>query len=122
MDFRNSSLVARHYDTEVRALGYEVPEWVNGDITLGTCSEVWYGGVNSGAYMPACEYYTAAKTMNQWGDEVLDFLVERLDALPNPLDTESWSGMACHYLGCAVEVWALDVLDRLHDEYVDDEE
>lgn len=75
------------------------------------------GGCASGAYMPAVSYYTASKCMGEHGDDVLDYIEESLGELPEPEKGTSWSGLAVHYLSCAVELWVSqfsDVLDGVN--------
>ena len=59
--------------------------------------------------MPAVTYHKALATMAAHGDDVLDYIENALGELPKPPDSASWSGMACHYLSCAVELWASGV-------------
>jgi len=84
----------------------EVPAWIEQDITPCDVAAIIQGGCASGAYMPAVTYHTANKTMAEHGDDVLDFIQETLADLPPPPADSSWSGMACFYLSCAVELWA----------------
>jgi len=93
----------------------DVPAWMDdeyftdGAITadeVDTLRAIVQGGCASGAYMPAVTYYQARDTMNRHGDDVLDYIQDALGELPAPADDESWSGMACHYLSTAVELWA----------------
>ena len=51
-----------------------VPKWIDPDITLGTIAAVYEGGCESGAYMPAVTCHQAAKTMAEYGDDVLQFI------------------------------------------------
>ena len=44
--------------------------------------------------------------MSEHGDDVLQYLEDQLGELPQHASTESWSGIAVHYLSCAVELWA----------------
>lgn len=71
--------------------------------------DICRGGCASGSYMPAVTYYDALRTMAEHGDEVLSYIWEQLGEHPWPADdvsSFSWSGMACHYLSLAVELWA----------------
>ena len=66
--------------------------------------------------MPAVTYHDALKTMHQHGDSadgVLQYLEDILGELPPPLDDISWSGLACHYVTHAVELWAASIEDDL---------
>lgn len=101
-----------HEEREAREFT-EVPEWIDPKITLGEVAAVLQGGCASGAYMPAVTYHEAAKTMAEYGDAVLDYLQEWLDALPPVPDDVSWRGLACHYLSTAVELWCLSESDAL---------
>ena len=94
-------------------LDVEVPQWLEQDICAMTIAGVYQGGCASGSYMPAVTYYQALRTMSDHGDDVLQFILDELGELPKPRDDESWSGMACHYLSCAVELWASDIYSRL---------
>ena len=84
----------------------EIPDWIESDISPSDVAAICQGGCASGAYMPAVTYYTASKTMQEHGDDVLQYLQDELGELPKPRDDESWSGTACFYLSCAVEMWA----------------
>jgi hypothetical protein len=92
----------------------EIPEWVEDrDISPVDVASIVEGGCASGAYMPAVTYHNAITTMCEHGDDVLNFLQEHLSYLPSPSNDESWSGMACHYLSHAVELWAASIEDKL---------
>ena len=73
---------------------------------VSTLRSIVQGGCGSGAYMPAVTYYKAKQTMAEHGDEVLDYIVDAYGELPAIPDDASWSGIACHYLSVAVELWA----------------
>ena len=90
----------------VKEFGIEVPRWIDQDISPSTVAAIYQGGCNSGAYMPAVTYYTASNTMNEHGDDVLDYIEENLGELPEVPKASSWSGIACFYLSYAVELWA----------------
>lgn len=107
--------ISELYEAErpVSDCGVEVPDWIEQDIDTGTLAAICEGGCASGAYMPAVTYWQATETMAQHGDEVLDYLQSTLGELPPPKDSESWSGMAVHYLNCAVELWALGVAEEI---------
>ncbi len=109
-------------DLEIEDL--TVPDWIDSDIDPSTVAAIIQGGCASGAYMPAVTYHEAIKTMSEYGDDVLDFIVDRYDELPKPDDSESWSGMAVFYLSCAVEAWAVSVEEEVCSalEETDDEE
>lgn len=65
--------------------------------------------------MPAVTYFEARTTMAEHGDDVLDYLQEQTGELPKPADIESWSGMACFYLSCAVELWVSFAQSEIED-------
>jgi len=94
-------------------LNCEIPDWIEQDICAATIASIVQGGCNSGAYMPAVTYYTALRTMTQWGDEVLQYIEDAYGEIPQPEKGESWSGMACYYLSMAVELWAGSILWEL---------
>ncbi len=86
----------------------EFPVWVQKDSIHDMCDieAICHGGCASGAYMPAVTYYQARETMSEHGDDVLQFIEDYLGELPQPPKGESWSGMSCFFLSCAVEMWA----------------
>jgi len=93
-------------ETLVTELGIDVPEWIEGDITLYDVQAIMQGGCESGAYMPAVTYHTARETMAKYGDEVLQFIDDYAGELPPVPQDSSWSGIAVFYLSYAVELWA----------------
>lgn len=100
-------------------VGPEVPAWIEQDITGFDVRAICQGGCVSGAYMPAVIYFEAKQTMAQHGDDIVDFIVERLG--PQGLNTEadSFGGMCCDLVSTAVELWAFEVeqcLDELAQE------
>lgn len=107
------STLYEHEEQEARSHGIDVPAWIEQDITAGQIAAIIEGGCASGAYMPAVTYYDARQTMSEHGDDVLDYLQEALGELPKAPDDESWSGLACHYLSAAVELWASSVAEDL---------
>lgn len=94
-------------------LGCNVPDWIDQDIAASTIASICQGGCASGAYMPAVTYYQASRIMSDHGDDVLQYIDDCLGELPQPERGESWSGLACFYLSCAVEIWASDILSQL---------
>jgi hypothetical protein len=86
-----------------------VPDWIESDISPNDVAAIIQGGCASGAYMAAVTYHKALATMAEHGDDVLQYVEDALGELPKPPDSASWSGMACHYLSCAVELWASSV-------------
>lgn len=103
-------------------LDIDVPAWIDADISPATIASICQGGCASGAYMPAVTYWRALATMADHGDDVLQYIHDALGELPAPRPDESWSGMACHYLSCAVELWAGDMLARLEDVEIEVED
>ncbi len=103
-------------------LDIDVPAWVDADISPSTIISICQGGCACGAYMPAVTYWRALATMDDHGDDVLQYIRDALGELPAPRADESWQGMACHYLSWAVELWAGDMLARLEDVELEDED
>lgn len=87
----------------------DVPAWIESDTSPSNIAAILQGGCASGAYMPAVTYHKALATMATHGDDVLEYIEDALGELPAPPDNSSWSGMACHYLSYAVELWASSV-------------
>lgn len=81
------------------------PVWID-PVEVYEVASIQQGGCASGAYMPAVTYHTAKETMNDHGDDVLQYIEDQLGEIPQPNSGESWSGMAVFYLSCAVELWA----------------
>ena len=96
-------------DTELNELNLDVPNWIDQDVDVSTVRAILQGGCSSGAYMPAVTYHSARNTMNEHGDEVLQYIEDTLGEVPAPNQSESWSGIAVHYLSLAVELWASSV-------------
>jgi hypothetical protein len=96
-------------------LDCDVPDWIEQDIAASTIASICQGGCNSGAYMPAVTYHQALRTMGDYGDDVLAYIDGQLDELPAPQAGESWSGLACFYLSCAVELWAGGIMGQLEE-------
>ena len=90
----------------------DVPAWIEQDITPSDIAAILQGGCASGAYMPAVTYFQALETMSKHGDDVLDYIETALGELPCEFEGISWSGMACHFLSMAVELWASSVEDE----------
>ena len=84
----------------------DIPAWIDQDITPADVAAIMQGGCASGAYMPAVTYHTARQVMAEHGDDVLDYIEAELGEIPAPAPGTSWSGIACHYLSMAVELWA----------------
>jgi hypothetical protein len=94
-----------NYDEEITDL-VDVPAFIEQNIFATDVASIIQGGCASGAYMPAVTYYDAKQTMNEHGDDVLQFIEDAYGELPQPPAGKSWSGLACFYLSCAVELWA----------------
>jgi hypothetical protein len=106
------------YDGPISELTQQitVPRWIDPDISPATVAAICQGGCSSGAYMPAVVYSDALETMGLWGDDsegVLQYLEDALGDLPTPDAGISWSGLACFYVSCAVELWASSIADEL---------
>lgn len=93
-------------ETKLSDLNIEIPAWIEQDLTIDDIEAIIQGGCASGAYMPAVTYYKARETMNEHGDDVLEYIENALGEIPDvPKDT-SWAGIAVHFLSSAVELWA----------------
>ena len=110
MDIWNTDTAIRFID----GLDIDMPAWLEGDISPADVAAIVQGGCASGAYMPAVTYYTAAKTMHEHGDDVLQYIEDALGELPS-VAGQGWSQMACTYLSCAVELWASSVESQLEE-------
>lgn len=100
-------------DIELTDLEIEVPAWIEHDIDVSTVRAIVQGGCASGAYMPAVTYRDAREVMNTNGDDVLQYIEDSLGEVPAPKQSESWSGIAVHYLSLAVELWAGRMADEI---------
>jgi len=100
-------------EREARNCGVTVPMWIDQDITVQTVAAIQQGQCESGAYMPAVTYHAAAETMSEHGDSVLQYLEDALGELPPLPNNTSWSGIACHFLAYAVDMWADLTADQL---------
>ena len=103
-------------------LGVDVPAWIDADISPSTIASICQGGCASGAYMPAVTYWRAIATMADHGDDVLQYIDDVLGEMPRIRAGESWGGICCTFLSCAVELWASDMLARLEDVEIEDED
>lgn len=93
-------------ETPLKDLGHEVPAWIDQDITGSTVCAIRQGGCASGAYVPAVTYSTANDIMAKHGDEVLQYIEDCYDGLPDVPRGSSWCGLAVFYLSYAIECWA----------------
>jgi len=80
------------------------PNWI-APLDIYDIHAIQQGGCESGAYMPAVTYYDARQTMNEYGDDVLDYIESTGLDLPVIPRLTSWSSIAVIYLSCAVELW-----------------
>ncbi len=102
-------------ETVAELLNVKVPNWIEQDILVCTIASICNGGCASGSYMPAVTYWQANEIMAEYGDDVMDYIVEVTGELPSVPKFESWRGMACLFLSCAVELWASDIMGQLED-------
>jgi len=93
---------------KISDLEIDVPLWIEQDIEIDDIEAILQGGCSSGAYMPAVTYKTALKTMNDHGDEILDYIENSGLEISGAdlLGQGSWAGMACYIVSIAVELWA----------------
>jgi hypothetical protein len=102
-------------DKTLESLEIDVPNWIESDITVGEIEAIIQGGCASGAYMPAVVYRDALKTMNEHGDDVIEYL----DNVGGQFDSDilglSWSQMAVELLSRAVEYYALGLEEQIKD-------
>lgn len=100
--------------------GVKVPEWIEDTISPYDIAAIYQGGCDSGAYMPAVTYHVAMKIMGEHGDDVLDYLEEAglnlAEILAAHSEALSWHGMASLFLTCAVETWAVSVIEQIDDQ------
>lgn len=123
-DYENPINTYEHEDHETP----DVPAWIEQDISPSDVAAIVQGGCGSGAYMAAVRYHDAVRTMNDHGDDVLQYLedygaLECMDL--KQAASGSWAGLAVYFLSAAVEQWASvaeDELDTLLDAIEEDEE
>lgn len=109
----------RDLDKVADAPSIEIPPWVEQDITVGTVEAICQGGCASGAYIPAVTYCSARETMNEHGDDVLEYVDDNGgEMIPGKDDYRSWHALAVFYLSQAVELWAYGLEDELEDARV----
>lgn len=96
-------------------LGLNVPRWIDQDITGVTIAAIYQGGCDSGAYLPAVTYREAYEIMGAHGDDVLQYLEDYGDELPEIPAGRGWRGVSVHFLSCAVELWAYVILSEIED-------
>lgn len=84
---------------------FDVPSWIDDDITINQIRSVTEGGCDSGAYMLACAYYSATETMKEYGDDVVQYIEDSGSEVPAFKAGQSWVGYVCTVLSTAVEIW-----------------
>jgi len=93
------------------------PAWIDEGLEYYDIESIQQGGCASGAYMPAVTYFTAKETMNEYGNDVLQYIEDIYGELPEIPKGESWSGIAVFFLSVAVELWASQFdLDDVEDD------
>ena len=107
-------------DKPVSDLGIDVPQWIDGSwihkITPCDVAAILQGGCSSGAWMPAVTYWQALETMNEYGDDIIEYLNDYDGTVPTPPETcIYWSSLAVFFLSYAVELWASSVEDEIND-------
>ena len=60
--------------TDLDECDVKVPRWIEQDISPSDVAAIVQGGCASGAYMPAVTYYDATQTMNEHGDDILQYI------------------------------------------------
>ena len=98
--------------SKIDGLDITIPAWIDQDISPYDVAAICQGSCASGAYMPAVTYHLALKTMQEPGDDVLQYIEDAMGELPS-VAGQGWSQMACTYLSCAVELWACSVESEL---------
>lgn len=100
-------------DESISTYDFEQPKWITEDLDCSQVAAIIQGGCASGAYMPAVTYYIASQTMAKHGDEVLEYIVEKLGELPEVPKGESWSGISVFFLSYAVELYCQSIEEEL---------
>ena len=108
-----------------------IPTWIDAECLPTDCptemmqwvQDLMYGGCASGQYMPAVTYWQAKATMAEHGDDVLDFIEDRLGGadLDSPQGM-SWGAYCCYLVSYAVELWASEAEAQLEIWAEDEEE
>ena len=90
------------------------------DAAINEVQEIAHHGCASGAFMPACEYWTAHQVMaGESGGSAFDFLEEFQSDMGEPMDAlrikegDSWRGFLSRLLCVAVELWCQRALSSL---------
>ena len=105
---------------DIEGLDIDVPAWIHAHISPYDVAAICQGGCASGAYMPAVTYHKALATMQEHGDEVLQYIEDAIGELPS-VTGQGWAQMACTYLSTAVELWAFSVESDLEAFEIDEE-
>jgi hypothetical protein len=104
---------------DIAGLDIDVPAWIDAHISPYDVAAIVQEGC-AGAYMPAVTYHKALATMNEHGDDVLQYIEDAIGDLPN-VTGQSWGQIACTYLSTAVELWAFSVESDLEAFEIDEE-
>ena len=99
-------LTINHCLRDIVANMTDQPLWITEghDLEIADIQAIQQGGCASGAFMPAVTYFQAAKIMNDYGDDIFEYIECQLGEIPQA-ETESWSRMAVFYYSYAVELW-----------------
>ena len=98
------------------------PEWITQALSPYDIAAINQGGCASGAYMPAVTYYDARMVMAEHGDDVLQFIEDQYEELPEIPKGSGWDGIAVFYLSIAVELFCSaneELADWENDEEID---
>lgn len=96
----------------MQELNEQKPKWITQDFDQPEdIQSIQHGGCASGAYVPAVVYHQALETMNEHGNDVLDFLSDHYGEVPELPEEhrEHWGHIASFYLAAAVEAWAASI-------------
>jgi hypothetical protein len=104
--------------------GLEIPAWIEQDITVCDVRAICQGGCASGAYMPAVMYFEAKQTMAQHGEDIFDFIIDRLGESALDNDFTGFGMKCCAWVCAAVELWAAEALSLIEEleEEMDEED
>jgi len=110
-------------DKQLSDWGIIVPDWIEQGMTYERLLDIVTGGCASGSYMPAMYYSQATATMQEHGDEVLEYIEGATgESLPDLLQQiarggDSWRGLQCGLLAYAVELWASNTLAAIDGDF-----
>ena len=102
--------------------GLEIPAWIDQEITVCTVRAICQGGCVSGAYMPAVTYFDAKHAMAEHGEDIFDFITDRLGDSGLDNDCLSFGMKCCAWMSSAVELWAFEALSLIEEFEVDQDE